>query len=60
MSEPRDAEQSVLIDVQGARAGTAHAKPAVDVAFRRCDQNQPMLLPPDSGTGCRRITRPGG
>ena len=47
MPEPRDAEQSVLIDVEAVPAGTARVKPPVDKTFRRYDQDQPMLLPPD-------------
>ena len=47
MSETRDAEQSVLIDVEAVPAGTARVKPAVEKTFRRYDQDQPMLLPPD-------------
>lgn len=47
MSEPRDAEQSVLIDVEPGCEGSARAKRLVDKTFRRYDQDQPMLLAPD-------------
>jgi transposase/IS5 family transposase len=47
MPEPRDAEQSVLIDVEPGRQGSARPKRPVDKTFRRYDQDQPMLLAPD-------------
>lgn len=43
----RDAEQSVLIDVEAAAAGSVRARSSVDKTFRRYDQDQPMLLAPD-------------
>ena len=47
MSEPRDAEQSVLMDVDASAAGVPRPKVAVDKTFRRYAQDQPMLLAPD-------------
>jgi transposase len=47
MSEQRVVEQSVLMDVDGAAAGSVRPKPPVDKTFRRYDQDQPMLLAPD-------------
>jgi len=47
MPEPRDPEQSVLIDVEASAAGSVRAKAPVDKTFRKYDQDQPMLLPPD-------------
>lgn len=47
MPEPRDAEQSVLMDVEAAAAGSPRPKLPVDKTFRRYDQGQPMLLAPD-------------
>ena len=47
MPEPRDAEQSVLIDVESAAAGSVRSRRPVDKTFRRYDQDQPMLLAPD-------------
>ena len=47
MSEPRDAEQSVLIDLEPGAEGLARPKRSVDKTFRRYDQDQPMLLAPD-------------
>jgi len=47
MPEPRDAEQSVLIDVDPGAEGPARPKRPVDKTFRRYDQDQPMLLAPD-------------
>ena len=47
MPETRDVEQSVLIDVEAAAVGTLRAKSPVEKTFRRYDQDQPMLLPPD-------------
>jgi transposase len=47
MSEPRDAEQSVLIDVEPGAEGSTTPKRSVDKTFRRYDQDQPMLLAPD-------------
>ena len=47
MSEPRDVEHSVLIDVQPGSEGRVRPKRPVDKTFRRYDQDQPMLLAPD-------------
>lgn len=47
MPEPRDVEQSVLMDVDAAAAGSVRPKRPVDKTFRRYDQDQPMLLAPD-------------
>jgi len=47
MPELRDAEQSVLIDVEPGSEGSARPKRSVDKTFRRYDQDQPMLLAPD-------------
>lgn len=47
MPELRDAEQSVLIDVELGAEGSARPKRPVDKTFRRYDQSQPMLLAPD-------------
>ena len=43
----RDAEQSVLMDVEAAATGSVRARSSVDKTFRRYDQDQPMLLAPD-------------
>ena len=47
MPGPRDAEQSVLLDVEAVGVGVVRVKSPVDKTFRRYDQDQPMLLPPD-------------
>ena len=47
MPETRDAEQSVLMDVELGAEGSRRAKRSVDKTFRRYDQDQPMLLSPD-------------
>ena len=47
MPEPRDAEQSVLMDLEPGSEGSVRPKSAVDKTFRRYDQDQPMLLAPD-------------
>ena len=47
MSETRDAEQSVLIDLEPGSEGSVRPKRLVDKTFRRYDQDQPMLLAPD-------------
>ncbi len=47
MSDRWDAEHSVLLDVDEFAAGTVRPKSPVDKTFRRYDQDQPMLLPPD-------------
>ena len=47
MSEPRDAEHFVLMDVEADAAGVRRPKRSVDKTFRRYDQDQPMLLAPD-------------
>jgi transposase len=47
MAESRGAVQSVLIEVVPVVAGSVRSKPPVDKTFRRYDQDQPMLLPPD-------------
>lgn len=43
----RNAEQSVLIDVEAAATGSVRPRSSVDKTFRRYDQDQPMLLAPD-------------
>jgi len=48
MSKPHVAQQSVLMDVEPDAAGPGQAKAPVDKTFRRYDQDQPMLLAPDS------------
>jgi len=45
MSKPQVVEQSVLMDMDPAAAGSGHATPPVDRTFRRYDQA--MLLTPD-------------
>jgi hypothetical protein len=60
MSEQRDAEHSVLMDVDEASAGPVRPKTPVDKTFRRYDRDQPMLLAPDIRTGWRRVIRPPG
>jgi len=47
MSERRDAEDFVLMDVEADAAGVRRPKRSVDKTFRRYDQDQPMLLAPD-------------
>ncbi len=47
MAEQREAEESVLMDVEAAVAGSERAKMPVDRTFRRYGQDQPMLLAPD-------------
>jgi transposase len=47
MSESPAVEQSVLVDVEPPEAGPVGPKASVDKTFRRYDQDQPMLLPPD-------------
>ena len=47
MPEPRDAEQSVLMDLEPGSEGSARPRSPVDKTFRRYDQEQPMLLAPD-------------
>ena len=47
MSDLRDAEQSVLIELESGSLGVVRPKAAVDKTFRRYDQDQPMLLAPD-------------
>jgi len=47
MTEPRDAEQSVLMDVEPGMVGSARPKSPVVKTFRGYDQDQPMLLAPD-------------
>ena len=47
MSDLRDAEQSVLIELEPGSLGVVRPKAAVDKTFRRYDQDQPMLLAPD-------------
>ncbi len=47
MSEQRDAEDSVLMDVGADAAGVRRPKRSVNKTFRRYDQDQPMLLAPD-------------
>ena len=47
MSEQRDAEDSVLMDVEADAAGVRRPKRSVNKTFRRYDQDQPMLLAPD-------------
>src|SRR5680860_824445 len=44
MSKVLDAEQCVLVDVEPV---VAAPKAPVDKTFRRYDQDQPLLLPPD-------------
>ncbi len=48
MAEQREAQQCVLMDVEAAAVGSGRAKMPVDRTFRRYDQDQPMLLAPDS------------
>jgi len=47
MLERRDAEDSVLMDVEADAAGVRRPKRPVEKTFRRYDQDQPMLLAPD-------------
>lgn len=47
MPGTRDAEQSVLVDVEPGGEGSGRPKRSVDKTFRRYDQDQPMLLAPD-------------
>ncbi len=47
MSKQRDAEDSVLMDVEADAAGVRRPKRSVNKTFRRYDQDQPMLLAPD-------------
>ncbi len=47
MSEQRDADHFVLMDVEADAAGASRPKRPVDKTFRRYDQDQPMLLAPD-------------
>ena len=47
MPRSQVAEQSVLVDVEPVAAGPARPKSPVDKTFRRYDQDQPLLLPPD-------------
>jgi len=47
MSEQRDAEHFVLVDVEADAVGVRRPKRSVDKTFRRYDQDQPMLLAPD-------------
>jgi len=47
MSMRWDAEQCVLVDVNGGAAAPVRPKTSVDKTFRRYDQDQPMLLAPD-------------
>ena len=47
MPELRDAEQSVLIEVEPAAEGSTRPRRLVDKTFRRYDQDQPLLLAPD-------------
>ncbi len=47
MSEQRDAEHFVLVDLEADAVGQRRPKRPVDKTFRRYDQDQPMLLAPD-------------
>lgn len=47
MPRSQVAEQSVLVEVEPVAAGPARPKSPVDKTFRRYDQDQPLLLPPD-------------
>ena len=51
MSKPQVVEQSVLMDMDPAAAGSGHATPPVDKTFRRYDQA--MLLTLTCATGWR-------
>jgi len=47
MPEPREAEQSVLMDLEPGSGGSVRPGSSADKTFRRYDQDQPMLLAPD-------------
>ncbi len=47
MAEQREAEESVLMDVEAAVAGSGRPKVPVNKTFRQYGQDQPMLLAPD-------------
>jgi transposase len=47
MPKPEGVEQSALMDVEAGADGSVSRKRPVDKTFRRYDQDQAMLLPPD-------------